>query len=110
MNFNEKLEMYAQLLICHGLNVQRGQVVNIGAECCHRELVERMVRAAYKRGAKYVNVEFSDPAISRIRVLESKEADLKYVPGYVVGKYDSFVDEGAAVIRIVGSEDPDSLG
>lgn len=95
------------MLIYHGLNVQPGQVVNIGAECFHRELVEKMVRAAYKRGAKYVGVDFSDPSTSRIRVQEGK--DLKYVPPYVVGKYDNFVDEGAAVIRIVGSEDPDSL-
>ena len=32
MNFQEKLATYADLLIEHGLNVQRGQVVNITAE------------------------------------------------------------------------------
>ncbi len=110
MNFSEKLEMYADLLVCHGLNVQPGQIVNITAECFHRELVEKMVRAAYRRGAKYVNVDYIDPAIARLRIQETKnEADLKYVPGSAVAKYESFIDDGAAVIRIVGSENPDSL-
>lgn len=110
MNFSDKLETYARLLVCHGLNVQPGQIVNIGSECFHRELVEQMVKIAYQRGARYVNVDFIDPALTRHRILESREeSDLRYVPGYIPLKYDSFVDEGAAVIRIVGSEDPDAL-
>ena len=110
MNFSEKLEMYANLLVCHGMNVQPGQIVNIGSECCHKELVDLMCKAAYKRGAKYVNVDYSTPSTTRIRVQETQNvADLKFVPSYVVAKYDGFVDEGAAIVRLVGSEEPDSL-
>lgn len=110
MDFQDKLDMYANLLISHGLNVQPGQVVNITSELFHRELVERLVKAAYRKGAKYVHVDFVDPALTRLRVQESKsDTYLHYVPGYIQTKYESFIDEGAAVIRIVGSEDPDSL-
>jgi len=110
MEFQEKLETYATLLIAHGLNVQPGQTVNITAELVQRELVEKMVRAAYKRGAKFVNVDFVDPELQRLRVQESqKEEYLSYVPHYIPIKYNSFVEEGACVIRIVGSEDPDAL-
>lgn len=110
MEFQEKLQIYANLLISHGLNVQSGQVVNITCELIHRELVEKMVKAAYQRGAKFVNVDFIDPALIRLRIQESQlDEYLKYVPRYIPIKYEDFVEEGAAVIRIVGSEDPDSL-
>jgi hypothetical protein len=83
-NFQEKLDTYATLLIVHGLNVQPGQSVNITAEIVHRNLVEKMVKAAYKRGAKYVNVDFIDPQLQRLRVEESQEESyLQHVPRYM---------------------------
>lgn len=110
MEFEDKLEMYANLLISHGLNVQPGQIVNIACELIHRELAERMVRAAYRRGAKFVNVDYVDPVLTRLRVEESKSEEyLRYVPRYIPVKYEDFVEDGAAVIRLIGSEDPDSL-
>jgi aminopeptidase len=97
-------------LILHGLNVQPGQVVNITAELFHREFVEKLVKAAYKRGAKYVNVDFIDPELARLRVLESQDDDyLTHVPRFIPIKYDDFVEEGAAILRLAGSEDPDSM-
>lgn len=109
MDFTEKLNTYANLLVCHGLNVQPGQVVNITAELYHRDFVQRLVKAAYKRGAKFVHVDFIDPELVRTRVLESqKDEYLHYIPTYVAKKFDSFIDEGACVLRLCGSEDPDS--
>jgi aminopeptidase len=110
MDFQKKLETYAELLVCHGLNVQPGQVVNITAEIIHREVVEKIVKAAYRRGAKYVNVDFVDPKLAKLRIQESQSENfLQYVPRYVPVKYDSFVDEGACVLRLTGSEFPDIL-
>lgn len=109
MEFQEKLEIYANLLVAHGLNVQPGQVVNITAELFHREFVQLLVKAAYKRGAKFVNVDFIDPELVRRRVLDSKlDEYLSYIPPYITTKYDNFIDEGACVLRLTGSEDPDS--
>lgn len=110
MNFQEKLQNYATLLVHHGLNVQPGQVVNITSELYHRELVQLVVKAAYKRGAKFVNIDFFDPELVRTRCIESQsDEDLRYVPRFIPTKYDDFVDEGACVLRLTGSEDPDSL-
>lgn len=109
MEFQEKLTTYANLLICHGLNVQPGQVVNITAEIFHRDFVQLLVQEAYKRGAKFVNVDFIDPVIVRTRIVESKdESYLSYVPPYIAAKYDGFVDEGACILRLCGSQWPDS--
>jgi aminopeptidase len=110
VDFEKKLEMYAQLLVYHGLNVQPNQVVNITAEVIHRKLVEKIVRYAYGRGARYVNVDFIDPTLSRLRIRDSKSDQyLTYVPRYIPLKYEEFVEEGAAVLRLIGSEDPDLL-
>lgn len=110
MNFKEKLETYAELLIVHGLNVQKGQIVNITGEIIHRELIGLLCQAAYKRGAKQVNVDFIDPRIARYRIqCSQEEAYLQYVPTYITQKYDEFVKEGAAVLRLIGSEAPDIL-
>lgn len=110
MDFKKKLMTYADLLIEHGLNVQSGQIVNITGEIYHRELIELLCQAAYKRGAKHVNVDFIDPNLARCRIQHSKSEEyLQYVPKYITQKYNEFVDEGAAILRLIGSERPDAL-
>jgi aminopeptidase len=110
MNFKKKLENYANLLIEHGLNVHEGQMVNITGEICHRELIALLCQAAYRRGAKQVNVDFIDPNLMRYRILNSKDDNfLSFVPQYIPQKYDEFIREGAAVLRLIGSEEPDIL-
>lgn len=109
MHFDDKLKNYASLLISHGLNVQKGQIVNITAEIFHRQLVQYLVEAAYKKGAKHVGVDFIDPQLSRLKVQYSSDEHLRYVPSFVPYKYENFVEEGAAVLRLTGSEMPDAL-
>jgi len=110
LSFDAKLDLYAELLVVHGLNVQPGQVVNVTGEIIHRDIIQKVVKAAYKRGAKLVNVDFIDPLIVRLRIQESKQDEyLQHVPGYIPKKFEDFVEEGACVLRFTGSEEPDSL-
>ncbi len=110
MDFKQKLETYAQLLIEHGLNIHPGQMVNITGEVCHRELIDLLCQAAYRQGAKHVNVDFIDPSLTRYRILNTlDEKHLSFVPKYIPQKYEEFVQEGAAVLRLIGSEHPDAL-
>ncbi len=109
MEFVEKLQAYAELIVAHGLNIQRGQVLNISTEVIHRDLAMQIAEAAYGRGAKWVNIDFSDPRLARLRILESATEDLEYVPEYVTVKYRDLVDQQAANLKLIGSEDPDLL-
>lgn len=110
MDFKQKLRAYANLLVCHGMNVQSGQVVQISSEWIHRALVGEIVDLAYQRGAKYVNVDFIDHNTIHSRLaLSQREEDLSYVPPYVPGKFDDLIAQHGAVLRLIGSEDPDSL-
>ena len=109
MTFDEKLTLYAKLLVRHGLNVQPGQIVNINTEVIHRDFAMLLAEQSYEAGAKYVNVDLSDPRLARTRILASNDEDLQYVPGYVSQKYRELVDETAANIKIIGLEYPDML-
>lgn len=102
--------MYATLIVSHGLNIQPGQVLNITSELVHRDFVKHIVKAAYHRGAQFVHVDFIDADLLRIRLEESaRDEYLRYVPPYVPVKYEGFLDGNTAVLRLVGSEEPDVL-
>ncbi len=107
MNFSEKLYLYAQLIVSHGLNVQEQQIVNISTEPVHRDFAMLISELSYQRGAKYVNVDLVDPRLARIRIENGTSLD--YVPKYISVKYNDLVTEHAANLKIVGSEDPDLL-
>lgn len=110
MEHDTLLDRYAELLVKHGLNVQKGQLVCVAAEVIHRKLVQKVVRHAYKQGAKYVHVELLDPVNTKTRLLKTQnEDDLAYIPEFVKMRYNTLVDEHAANLRIDGSEDPELL-
>jgi aminopeptidase len=109
MNFDEKLKTYAELIVTHGLNVQSDQIVNISTEAYHRDFALLVAEAAYKRGASFVNLDFIDPRLGRLRILKSREENLRYVPEYLGVKYRELVDQHAANLKLIGAEEPDIL-
>jgi len=110
MNFNQMLENYATLLVHHGVNIQPGQTLNITGEIIHRDLMTKVAQKAYKRGAKFVNIDLVDPWHARQRILESAQEEyLQYVPQFIPAKFNELVDTNGAVLRFQGSEEPDSL-
>lgn len=110
MEFEQYLDNYASLIITYALNVQPGQTVYINGELIHRDFIFRCAKAAYNKGAKYVGVDFNDPYLSRLRLLETrKEEDLKFTPSFITKKFNDLVDNNDAILRILGSEAPDVL-
>lgn len=105
----EMLRRYAHLVVAHGLNVQEGQLVQVNAEIAHRGLVSQIVAEAYKRGAGFVNVEFSDPLLSKERILQSRPQYLGELPAFFSAKYDEIVSVGGANLKILGPEHPDCM-
>ena len=102
-------QRYAELIVAHALRVQPGQMVQIAAEPVHRPFVLQVVEAAYRRGAKYVNVAYSDPALDRLRITHSEPALLEFVPPFLAARYDYLLEQRGANLRIVGELDPDVL-
>lgn len=110
LEFQEKLKVYAELLVRHGVNIQPGQDLFISTEAIHRDFAVLVAETAYKVGARLVQIDFTDPRLARARILQSqKEEYLTYVPPFIPVRFDSMIPAQAANLKIIGSEDPDSL-
>ena len=74
------LERYAELIVAVGANVQPGQLVDLWSALGKEELTRAVTAAAYRRGAKFVDVAYYDPYIKRARVEHVAEESLEYIP------------------------------
>lgn len=108
MNFEQKMEQYAELTVYVGLNVQKGQQVLINTTTDTIEFTRLVVRKAYEAGAKNVHVNYSDPVQTRTHYeLAPDEAFTEY-PGWSVVQRDEIIDKGGSFLWI-DAEDPDLL-
>ncbi|WP_085522222.1 aminopeptidase [Tuberibacillus sp. Marseille-P3662] len=107
-HFQSKLEKYAELVVKIGLNVQKDQPVIIQAPIEAAEFAREAVRAAYRNGAKKVDVDYSDAPTGRIQFEEQPEESLKDVPQWKVDRFQAFVEDNGALLNITG-QDPNAL-
>jgi aminopeptidase len=78
----EARNLFARLaeLSVHGANVQKGQIVLVQAEIGLEEQARATAEAAYKRGAKFVDVAYFDPYVKRARIENADPDTLGFVP------------------------------
>ena len=74
---------FAQVLVSVGADLRPGEAAVIQAERDHRELVLELAGACYQAGARYVWVEYEDPALERIRAGLSRREYLSQVPDWL---------------------------
>jgi aminopeptidase len=106
---DERLARYARLAVQVGLNLQPGQTLAVNAFVEHAPLVRAVANEAYRSGARYVDVAYSDQHVRRAHIEHVKEDDLGWSPPWLVKRYDDFGEEGAALIAITGNPEPDLL-
>jgi aminopeptidase len=70
-------------LAVFGANVQPGQLVAVTSYIGKEALTRGVTRAAYERGAKYVDVLYFDQWLKRERVALAAEETLDYVPPWM---------------------------
>lgn len=102
-----QVELYADLIVKIGINLQPEQSVSISGELGHAEFVRALAASAYKAGAKYVRVNWIDDPTSKARFLHSKPEYLDYFPAYEVATAHALLDEGWARISLTGATFPD---
>jgi aminopeptidase len=76
------LERYAELIVGLGANVQPRQVVEVRATFEQRPLVHAIVAAAYRSGARFVDVNYFDPYVRRARIELADPDSLEFVPSW----------------------------
>ena len=103
------LERFAELIVRFAANVQRGQIVAIGTEPGKLELTRAVAAAAYRAGAKYVDVTQFDVHLKRARILHADEETLDYVPPWLGERVLALGEHRAARIGLTGPSAPGLL-
>jgi aminopeptidase len=96
-------------LAVFGANVQPGQLVSITSSIGKEQLTRRITRAAYERGAKYVDVLYFDQWLKRERIAHAAEDTLDFVPPWMRERLFYLSDEHAARVSLSGPHAPHAL-
>ena len=100
------LDPLAELLAGHGANVQPGQIVGISSNPGKEELTRAIADAAYRRGAKYVDVAYFDPYVKHSRLQHAAEDTLGWVPPWIGHRMLDLGEMRSAHISLSGPAAP----
>ena len=106
--FEEKLQEYAKLVVCSGINVQKEQEVVISSPVDCAFFTRLLVKEAYKAGAKEVVVHWNDDMIARYKYEYSPLEVFETMPEWRAESYNYYAKRGAAFISI-SSSNPEIL-
>lgn len=99
----------ADLVVGYGANVQPGQVLAVTTYVGKEALTREVARAAYERGARWVDVFTFDPRVKRERLVHADESTLDFVPQWMIDRLEWLSDEHGARISLNGPADPEAL-
>ena len=113
-----RVERLADLIVNFGANVQPGQILDVGSGLGKEELTRALTASAYKRGAKFVDVNYWDPHLKRVRVQYAADDVLDFVPPWYGERTLQLGEERSATILLSGpiaphlydDLDPERLG
>jgi len=103
----DRLDAYADLIVRVGANLQPGQTFFVNALPEHLELARALTRSAYRAGAAYVDVRYSDPHVRRAQIELGPEDALTHSPDWQVERAAG--NEGNAIGSIAGEAEPELL-
>jgi aminopeptidase len=105
---DDRLERYAELVVRVGANVQPGQEVFLYPDIEHRDLARALARQAYRAGAAYVHVLYSDAHVRRAMIELGPDEALTYSPEWLKTLVTSCA--GNALLATTGDPEPELLG
>lgn len=99
---------YANLLIKQGVNIQKGQQLNIMADVEAADFVALLAEEAYRAGADNVRVDWSMTQLTKLSYRHRTMRSLCNIPAWQVEKAKNDSEILPARIRLI-CEDPDGL-
>jgi aminopeptidase len=96
----------AELAVRLGANVQPDQVVIVLSEPGKEALARAVAEAAYRQGARFVDVDSFDPHVKRARLRHATVDTLEYVPPWYGERMRAAGAVQAAVIALTGEVEP----
>jgi aminopeptidase len=106
---DERLERMAELAVGFGANVQPDQIVTVGAEVGQEELARAIAAAAYRHGARFVDVTYFDPLVKRARIEFAPDDTLEFVPSWFGERALEIGRQRCARIALAGTAVPGAL-
>jgi aminopeptidase len=104
-----RADRYAELAVRVGANVQPGQLVDVLARVEHAEVARAVARAAYRAGARYVDVLYSDQHVRRALIEHVEDEVLSWTPPWLLERAKHMGNERAAIIALAGDAEIDLL-
>ncbi len=108
-DYTDLTRRLADLIVDFGANVQPGQLVDISTQIGMEDLTRQVARAAYERGALYVDALYWDLWIKRERLLHRDAESLAYIPPWLLDRLQHMSDERGARITLSGASAPGAL-
>ena len=116
MTFEEKLKNYADLIVNVGANVQKGQNVMFRAPVEGAELARLIVDSAYAAGARYVDLIWSDDAVTLSHFEHAADDTFDELPAWMgtalngaAERADAFIEIRATDPSLLKDQDPDKV-
>ncbi len=104
---DDRLERYAELTVRVGANLQAGQQLGILALPAHAPFVRAIADAAYRHGASYVDVLYSDPRVKRALIQYGPDEALTWTPPWLLTRLHDLNDRRSALVSIAGDPEPE---
>lgn len=112
-DFEQKLDLFAQLIVKIGINIQPGQKLVVNGKNFTRgvpleaaPLMRRVVHHAYKADASYVDVIWDDPELTVERLKHAPKDSYEEFPTWRTRAMEEYLKAGNALLTIYGN-DPD---
>jgi aminopeptidase len=105
----QELDRFADLVVGFAANVQPGQVVALGTEPGKEPLTRAIAGAAYRRGAKFVDVASFDIHVKRARLEHAPDDTLDFVPSWYGERILALGEQRCARIGLSGPVAPGLL-
>jgi aminopeptidase len=105
----ELIERLADLAVNFGANVQPGQIVSVTSEIGKEPLTHAIVASAYRQGAKFVDVLYSDLRVKRAQVEHAPDEFVDFIPSWWGARMLELGRQRVARIHLSGPVDPDAL-
>jgi aminopeptidase len=100
-----QLDAYARLVLEVGVNLERGQNLELTAYVEHAPFVRALTRAAYSAGARYVDVWYEDEEVRRAMLDGAADDVIGWTPPWVLTRLHAFDDRGG-ILLVRGHPDP----
>jgi aminopeptidase len=107
MTTDELLQGYARLAVEIGVNLQPGQDLQINCSPEHLELARAAADAAYRVGARWVDLNVTDPRVRRSQIEHGPEEELEWTPPWLLARLEDVAERQGAVLLLVGDAEPD---